>query len=82
MRDDDQKVNLLLLNDALETGEAAEVAAALAAMPSRADAKIRSLRGGGAMHLAEVFDILDNAGLRLVAVPARPTRTARYRDGG
>ncbi|MGF1552684.1 MAG: hypothetical protein ACFBWO_09315 [Paracoccaceae bacterium] len=68
-----QRINLLLLNDALETGVAAEVAGALRLMGDDR-VKVRSLHGGGSMNLAEAFAILEQSGLRLVAVPTLPRR--------
>jgi DNA-binding phage protein len=79
-QDDDRKIDLLLLNDALETGEPLEVAAVLGHLRSRNRSKIRSLQGGASMHLAEVLDILQGAGFRLVAVPTR-RRTVGHGQG-
>ena len=70
---DDPKTCALYLNDALDSCEAGEVADALRILRKASQCKLRSLNGGGQMQLAEMFEILEQAGLRLVAVPARPS---------
>ncbi len=75
---DDPKTCALYLNDALDSCEPAEVADALRVLRKANRCKLRSLGAGGQMPLAEMFEILEQVGLRLVAVPARPvTRPSR-----
>ncbi len=69
---EDPKTCALYLNDALEASEAAEVADALRILRKANQCKLRSLAGGGHMQLSEMFEILEQVGLRLVAVPAQP----------
>ncbi len=73
---DDPKTCALYLNDALDTSDASEVADALRVIRQTVNCQVRSLNGGSQMHLAEVFDILDTAGIRLVAIPTKPTASA------
>ena len=77
--------NALLLNDALETGRLGDIADALSRIRNGNAATIRSIAQGGGMHLAELMDILQSAGLRLVAVPdlaaAETGQTLRRENG-
>lgn len=68
---DDPKICALYLNDALDKSEAGAVAEALRNIRRANQIKARSLNAGCHMHLAELFDILESTGVRLVAVPAR-----------
>lgn len=68
---DDPKICALYLNDALDKSEAGAVADALRNIRRANKIKSESLNGGRHMHLAELFDILESTGVRLVAVPMR-----------
>lgn len=76
---DDPKICALYLNDALDKSEAGAVAEALRNIRRANKIKSESLNGGRHMHLAELFDILESTGVRLVAVP---TRQAEQSDAG
>lgn len=66
----DPKTCAYLLNDALESADAAEVAAAVKIIQKAHGSKIESIGPLAAMSMAEVMDVLENAGVRLVAIPS------------
>jgi DNA-binding phage protein len=72
---DDPKTCALYLSDALETSQVNEIAEALRDIGRANDCKVQSLNGGANMHLAELIDILDGAGIRLVAIPIQSAET-------
>lgn len=67
----DAKTCAYLLNDALESADVAEVAAAAKIIQKEHGSKIQSIGPLGAMTVAELLDVLENAGVRLVAIPRR-----------
>ena len=72
---DDPKTCAHYLSDALETCLADEIAEALRDIGRANGCKVQSLTGGGNMHLAEIVDILERAGILLVAIPAPSEQT-------
>lgn len=71
---DDPKTCSLYLSDALETGRIDEISGALNDIRRANGSTVLSLMGGGDMSLTEMLDILDAAGVCLVAVPKAATR--------
>lgn len=63
----DAKTCALYLNDALETSQAGEIAEALRDIRRANGSTVRSMTDD--MHLAEVMQVLESAGIRLVALP-------------
>ncbi len=72
---DDPKTCAHYLSDALETCRADEIAEALRDIGRANGCKLQSLSGGGSMHLAEIIEILEGAGIRLVAIPTPSAQT-------
>ena len=65
----DPKTCALYLSDALETRQIGEVIDALRDIRRANGGKVQSLNGGNIMQLAEVMEILEDAGIHLVAEP-------------
>lgn len=65
----DPKTCSLYLSDALETRQIDEIIGALRDIRRANGGKVQSLSDNGHMQLAEVLEILESAGLHLVAEP-------------
>lgn len=70
----DPRTCALYLSDAFETCRIGDIAAALEDVRRAHGARVQSLAGGGEMHLAELIDILDGAGICLVAIQKHQAR--------
>ncbi len=68
---DDAGTCALYLTDALETGRPTTVGRVLREIGRRNGAKVRSLGEDSGMQLTEIMDILESAGLQLIALPAK-----------
>ena len=66
---DDAKTCAYLLNDALECADVAEVAAAVRIVQRSHGSTVHGIGPMTSMTVAEMLDVLENAGVQLVAIP-------------
>ena len=68
---DNPRTCALYLNDAMESGDVGTIIEALRDIARRKGSRVRSLGAGETVHLAEMMEILRDAGVRLVAEPRK-----------